>query len=310
MSLKNILNKFASSYLFVLSVSLLVSLLFPTQTVKLASFSTLFLGSIFFLSALKIDLRETLGYFKDKAMFVVVILVMLILLPIAVYFVTLSLVPNLAIAFLLLAVMPCGMTAPLLSEICGGKQSLALVLTISTSLLAPFTVPIVIKVLAGANVDVSMYDMFVSLAKVIFIPFILANIVKYFWYKKIQPAYKSFKSISTVLLGLLIVSVVSQQADVIIGGLQGKFLFYLFLTFVFFIIVHFLGYFVVFWRDKKDRITITICISYMNFTLAIYLAGKFFVDPNIVIPVILSVLPWSILLIPFKFIIRKLKLVN
>jgi len=47
---------------------------------------------------------------------------MLFVLPVAVYYITSAVYPSLAIAFLLLAAMPVGMTAPLLAEISGGKH--------------------------------------------------------------------------------------------------------------------------------------------------------------------------------------------
>jgi len=308
MSIKGIFVKLIESYIFVLLASLLIGIIFADYTVVLSNYSTIFLGIIFFFSALKIDLKEVIGYFKDKKMLLVTNAFMLFILPIAVYYLTLVVYPDVAIAFLVLAAMPSGMTAPLLSEICGGRQSLALILTITTSLLAPFTVPLVIKLVAGASVEVSALAMFWSLAKVIFIPFILANFIKYFFQSKIKATYYTFKPISIILLGLLIMGIVAKQADAILNGLRGQFLIYILLLFIFFIVLHAIGYFAVFWRDKKDRVTITVCLTYMNFTLAIYLAGQFFDEPNITVPVILSVLPWSLLIIPFKYFIKKFKL--
>jgi BASS family bile acid:Na+ symporter len=295
------------SYVFVLLLSLALGLFFPEYALKLEPFGTLFLGIIFFLSALKIDLKEFIKYLKDQKMVVAVNFVMLIGLPVVVYYATLLIYPDLAIAFLLLAAMPAGMTSPLLAEICGGKQSLALVLTISTSLLAPFTVPLMIKLLAGATVQVDTLAMFLSLVKVIFIPFILANLVKYFWHHRIKASYFTFKPISTALLGLLIMGIVAKQSATILGGLNVAFLVELAALFSLFVFFHLAGYYAAWWRKRDDRVTITICLAYLNFTLAIYLAGKFFDDPKIVVPVVLSVLPWSLLIIPFKYLTKKAK---
>ncbi len=295
---------FVESYLSVVILALFLGILFSQEVLFLAEYSTIVLGAIFFLSALKINIREVADSLTDKKMLIVVNVFMLILFPVLIYYGTLALVPSLAIAFLLLAAMPVGMTAPLLSEIVGGKQSLALVLTVSTSLLAPITVPFVMNMLAGATVSIDFFDMFFSLAKVIFIPFILANILKLFWRKKINKVTVHFKSISVLLLGVLIMSIVAKQADVIIEGLYGgSALVDLGLLFILFIVFHIFGYFTIFWREKSDRITTTVCLTYMNFTLAIYLADKFFQEPAIVIPVVLSVIPWAILLTPFKYLI-------
>ncbi|MBI5654371.1 bile acid:sodium symporter [Candidatus Uhrbacteria bacterium] len=307
MKLLNYFRVLLESYVFILLLSLTIGLLLPQYAILLAPYGTFFLGIIFFLSALKIDLKEFAKYLKDAKMVVAVNFMMLIGLPIIVYYATLLIYPDLAIAFLLLAAMPAGMTSPLLSEICGGKQSLALVLTISTSLLAPFTVPLMVGLLAGATVQVDTLGMFLSLVKVIFVPFILANIIKYFWHHKIKATYFTFKPISTVLLGLLIMGIVAKQAATILGGLNVTFLIEIAALFVLFAFFHVVGYYTVWWRKRDDRVTITICLTYLNFTLAIYLAGKFFNDPKIVVPVVLSVLPWSLLIIPFKYGMKKFK---
>jgi len=299
-----------NSYFVILVAALVLGMAFSGQVVVLEPFSTVFLGIIFFLSALKIDLKEVISYLGAKKMIFVVNLFMLIAFPVVVYYLTLSVVPALAIAFMILAAMPSGMTDPLLSEISGGRQSLALVLTISTSLLAPLTVPLVIKLLAGQAVAVSFSTMFLSLAKIIFIPFVIANIIKFFWNESIKKISSGFLPVSIIFLGLLIMGIVAKQADVIIEGLKGgQSLTYLAYLFILFIIFHIIGYFSVFWREKRDRITVTVCLSYMNFTLAIYLVDKFFSDPNIIVPVILSVVPWSVLFPLFKYGTRKNNLI-
>jgi BASS family bile acid:Na+ symporter len=308
--LQKIFQKLSDSYFVIVIFSLLVGVIFSEQAIALAPHVTIFLGIIFFLSSLKIEMRDIFAYLNDKRMLFVVNVFMLLVLPALVYYATLSLFPLLAIAFLILAAMPSGMTTPLLSELSGGKQNLALVFTVSTSLLAPVTVPLMIKLLAGTAVAVSFSSMFISLAKVIFIPFILAQIIKRFTEKGIEKVKFIFKPTSVILLALLIIGIVAKQADSIIEGLRGgESLIYLALLFALFVVFHIVGYFTAFWREREDRITITVCITYMNFTLAIYLVDQFFTEPNIIVPVILSVIPWALLLMPFKWITRRTLLI-
>ena len=303
-----IILKFLNSYLLVVVVALVVGVLFSSSVIFLAPLSTLFLAIIFFLSSLKINLKQVWEEAHHWPTVLVVNIAMLFVIPAAIYLLTQSVYPTLAIAFLLLAVMPSGMTAPLLSEIVGGKQSLALVLTISTSLLAPITVPLVVKGLAGAEIAVSFWDMFWALAIVIYVPFILAQIVKRLKENYIQKVAHTFKPISILFLGLLIMAVVSRQAEVITESIfsGGEALVYLVALFIFFIILHLFGYMTIFWRDHVERITTTVCLTYMNFTLAIELANRFFPEPNILIPVVFSVIPWALLLSPFGKIARRL----
>lgn len=308
MKLIHIIKKFTESHITIVLASLLFGVIFSDFFIDYSKYALLFLAIIFFLSSLKIDLKKVYEHMHDIPMLVTVNVFMLFLFPVIVYYAALFMYPDLAIAFLILAAMPAGMTAPLLAEISGGKQSLALVLTVSTSLLAPFTVPLVIKVLAGTVVEVSYMSMFTDLAKVIFIPFVIAQVIKRFAQSAIDRTAIVFKPISVIFLGLLIMVVVAKQADAIIQGFigGGNSLIYLMAMFILFIIFHFAGFFLVFWRNNRDRVTITVCLTYMNFTLAIALADKYFVDPNIVIPVVFSVIPWAILLVPYKYLMHKL----
>jgi len=302
MPASSFLRKLIESYVFVLCVALGAGLLLSKYTILLAPYSTLFLCAIFFLSSLKINLKEVGKDVKDVPMLIVVNLWMLIILPIVTFMIARVVAPDFAVAFMLLAAMPAGMTSPLLAEVIGGRESLALVLTVTTSLLAPFTVPLMVKLLAGASVTVGFWTMFLSLAKVIFIPFAVAQLVRLFWSKPVTRLAPKFKPLSIMLLGLLIAGIVAKQAATILAGLNGPFLMAIVWLFVLFALFHVLGYFTVFWRSVSDRMTITLCVTYLNFTLAIYLAGLFFTDPKIVVPVVLSVLPWSLYMIPFKYL--------
>ena len=305
--MKQILKTLSNSYFAIILVALAAGLIIPGIK-ELGNISTLLLGAIFFLGALKINLKEAVKYLKAIKMLLVVNIFMLILFPVAAYAITLLIIPELALALLLLAAMPSGMTDPLLSEISGGGQGLALILTISTSLLAPFTIPLVLQLAAGTEIAVSFLDMSLALMKVIFIPFILAEIIKHIWDKSVKRWTPTIKPISIILLALLIAGIVAKQKAPILEALSGeKSILYLAALFIFFILLHFIGYFTIFWRNKKDRITVTVCLTYMNFTLAIYLADKFFDEPNIIIPVILAVLPWSLLLFPFSKIMKRVR---
>ncbi len=306
--LHHALRGFTKLYFPILFASLFVGVNFSEQTIHLAPYSTHLLALIFFLAALKIDLKQLISYLKDRKMMFEVNIFMLIALPTVVYFITNWIYPELTIALVLLATMPSGMTDALLSEIAGGNKNLALVFTVSTSLLAPFTIPLMLKLLLGAAVVVPFMDMAILLGKVIFVPFIIANLLKMMFRKQIDEAYDWFTPVSIILLALLTIGIVAKQSDIIRSALVGgKPMIYLALLFTFFIGIHLISYLMVFWRNHTDRIAITICSTYMNVTLAIYLADKFFTGTNVVAPVILAILPWSLLLVPFKAIVGHIK---
>ncbi len=302
----NILRKLLESYTTILVISLFIGLTLPETGGIFTPYTTPFLQLIFFLSSLKLNIRDVKNETKNLRSVLLVNLYMLILFPIAVYFLAKILVPSYAMPLLILATMPAGMTSVLFTELIGGSVGLALVLTTTTSLLAPFTVPVMIRLLAGASVAVPTAQMFLSLLMVIIVPFALAQIARRLFHEKIKASFWTFKPISIALLGCLIMGVVAREAPRMTQNLA-VFLPALAILFVFFTLLHLAGYFGIPHLAKKDRLATTVCLTYMNFTLAIYLAGKFFPDPKILIPVILSVFPWSIGMIPFKAIVQNFK---
>ena len=307
--IKQLTHKFLNlleSYFFIIVVALGGGLLLSEQTVLLAPFATFMLQVIFFLTSLKLDYHELYKLRKAWKMILAANAFMLILFPVAIYLLTNQLYPAMAVPLLLLAVMPTGMTAPLLVEVVGGRVSIALILTLTTSLLAPITIPLMISWLASTAVTVSALTMFWSLVKVIVIPFVLAQIVRTIAGKKIEPLFPAFKPISIVLLGLLIAGLVARQAEVITSNIGLTLIYQLVALFIFIGIILIIGYFVAFWRKCNDRVTVSVSVTMLNFTLAIYLAGEFFTDPNVLMAAVLVIFPWTLLLIPYKWIIRKI----
>lgn len=294
------------SYLFVIVLALVFALVWPNQAVLLAPGATLFLQVIFFLTSLKLDAKSIAKEVADVRMLAITTFFMLIALPAVVFLIAQAIVPSMAVALLLLAAMPTGMTAPLLVEVVGGKTGMALVITLLTSILAPFTVPLMIGLFASTAVTVSALTMLVTLAKVILVPFVLAQLLRLLWPHKLQATFFTFKPISIILLGLLIAGVVAKQAHVILNGLETTILFQLIMLSIFICALLVAGYFIAFWRSPQERMTVTVCTTFMNFTLAIYLAGEFFPDPAVTLAAVLVVFPWSLLLLPYKFALTTL----
>lgn len=295
--MKNILKLLAESYIFIMVAALVLGLFLPASQ-YLVAWNTLILQIIFFLSCLKISPKQVWDYLKDWRFLLLANVLMLIGFPVLVWLTLGGLAPDMGMALFLLAAMPVGMTAPLLVEVVGGKQSVAMVLTVTTSLLAPITIPLLTKLLYGASVSVDALGMFRQLALVIFLPFLIAMVVRRLLGKRLDKVKPATKPMSIVLLGLLIAGAVAKQSDQIIG--LSKDWFQLFVAigtlFIFFLVMHLIGYYAFWWKKHDDKNTSSISLTYMNFTLAIYLASQFFPKPQILLPLVLSILPWATLL--------------
>lgn len=292
------------SYIFVVASALVIGLLFADHVSILTRYTTIFLQIIFFLSSLKLDPRNLIKETRDIKTILAANAFMLLILPAVVYLIAAPLLPTLAIPLLLLAAMPSGMTTPLLAEVIGGKQGIALAITITSSLLAPLTIPLVIQVFARTAVSVDAFDMFFKLLAVIVLPFAVAQLVRFFFHRKLQVTYFTFKPISIALLGLLIAGAVAKQAPVILANLNTSMLLKLTLLFVFLTVLFVVGYYVAFWKKHAERVTIAVSVTFLNFTLAIYLASTFFDDPDVVLMSVLVIFPWVLMLLPFKVAVQ------
>jgi predicted Na+-dependent transporter len=289
--LKRILSQ---SYLIMMLAALLVGVFLP-QARALTAVNTLILQIIFFISCLKIDPRSVWEHLKDWRFLVLANAVMLIGFPLVIWLLGLAWHSDFEFALFLLAAMPVGMTAPLLVEVAGGKQSAAMVLTVTTSLLAPFTIPLLTKLLYAKSVAVDASSMFVQLALVIFVPFIVAMIVKYALPRSVAALKNRTKPLSVVLLGLLITGAVAKQSGPILAYAADfkKFLLAIAGLYVFYLALHLTGYFVFWWKPRDIKQTASISLTYMNFTLAIFLASQFFPRPGILLPLVFSIIPWA-----------------
>lgn len=200
--------RLVESYLFIAVASIALGLFFPEAFSRLGPYTTLFLQVIFFLSSLKLETSELLRAGKQWKTFLAANALILFALPVAVYLVATPLVPDLSFALVLLAAMPVGMSLPLMVDVIAGDRSLALLLTISSSLL---------------------------------------------------------------------------------------------ILFVFFVAIHLFSHITFHRKPYKEQVTIAAAATFMNFTLAIYLASVYDFPPAVVLTLVLSIIPWAILLIPFKW---------
>lgn len=305
MSILKLFNRLVGSYLFVVVLALVVGLLFPQHVSVLTQYTTVFLQIIFFLSSLKLDPKVVLKEGRDVRLIFLANTFKLLVLPAVVYLVAIRFFPTMAVPLLLLAAMPSGMTTPLLVEVVGGKQGLALVLAITSSLIAPLTIPLVIGYFAGTAVTVNAFEMFLKLVYVIVIPFVIAQVVRRFFHRRLSATYFTYKPISIVILGMLIAGAVAKQASVILTRVDVSMLILLFVLFLFVALLLFVGYVMAYWRDCSDRLTVAISTAFMNFSLAIFLANAFFPDPNVLLASVLVIFPWTMMLLPFKHLVRR-----
>ncbi len=301
MSLTRLRELFLNNQIVLVLLALIAGAMFPAVFKPLAQFQTPLLMAIFFASSLRLNPKETLSYAKDWRLMLVANLVMLILIPLAMWFPLYLFAPDWALAFLIVGAMPTGLTIALIADLFGGKTSLAMLISVTTSLLAPITVPIVFLLAVGRTIPIPVLTLFGSLFITIVIPFAGAMAVRS-KYKNVIKKHDTFwRELSLSLFVLLLAAVV---ADTVTGEAihigWGEFGI-LSVMLVYMGGIGWLSYAITNWRTTTERVTVALCMLYMNNTLALYVGNTFFKEAHVIPKLLLILTAVNILLLPIKW---------
>ena len=120
-----------------------------------------------------------------------------------IYYIFYFVAPDYALAALLLTGVSTGVVSPMISNMVKGNSSLVLVVVVITSVLAPFTLPALIKIVVARETAISFLAMFKMLAMVIFIPIILVEIIRYMLPRLVAPILKIQFPVSLLMFALM-----------------------------------------------------------------------------------------------------------
>lgn len=293
----------------VVLAGIVAGMLVPSLFEPLHGWNTAFLQLIFFFSALRVDMRELSRYASDLRMNALVSVFHLILFPTIIFFLVRTLAPDWALAYLIILAVPTGMTIALMADYFGGKTSLAIVITILSSLLAPFTMPILFSVLVGRTIPIDSFGMLRDLLWAIVLPFFLAWLLHRASPKVVERGSGLWRTGSILLFGILIASIVSKT-----GGEEGAFtltlstytLVMIAFSAILMVVLVYLSYRMIYWRTVSERMTIALCMIYLNNTLSLYIADRFFADQHIIPQLVVILLLLNAMLPGFKFFAYRL----
>lgn len=292
----------------VVLLGILLGTFFAPSFRWLNAYSTPLLVIVFFTSSLRLSLPELTGYLKDWRMILIATLFMLVVIPLALFIPARYLAPDWAIALLIMGAMPTGMTIALIADYFGGKTALALLITAATSLVAPFTIPFIFKIAIGTYVPIPVFPMFWSLFVTIVLPLILALIVKHATPKLVTRYDGIFREISVLAFGILITGITANS----VGPTSLTMSFYDMIVLLGIILwlgaLTWVSYHIVSWRTPPERMTIALCMVYLNNTLALFVADKFFHEQHLIPKLLLLLVVVNLLLPPIKYAARKMTL--
>jgi predicted Na+-dependent transporter len=297
----------ANFWLFLI-IALVCGLALPNFGKHLNALIIPLLMVLLFLAYLKIDIIEIVAHVRKPIFLLYILLIYLLCIPLLVYFVFLHLDSQLALALAFLSAMPPGIGSPALTDIVEGNTSLSTALSLIAHLISPFTLLFILFFTTGKALHIDAVSLLKTLVLVSFIPLVAAQVIRRMSVRVVQTVNRTkifYSSITIFLFAFITYIITAGQSQAILTQPLDAVRNLLWL-YCFFIFLHAVGYLVAFWRNKPDRIALSVSKAYMNNALAIALAIAFF-SPHIAYIIVLSDIPWNTTLGGFKYLLKFLK---
>lgn len=124
-----------------------------------------------------------------------------------------NLPPEIAAGVILVGSSPSGLASNVMSFISKSNVALSITLTACATLLAPFTTPLLMKLLASSYVPIDALSMFWSITKIVLLPVIGGLIFNYFLYERFKFLGKLMPIISMAGIAFIIAIITASGRD-------------------------------------------------------------------------------------------------
>jgi BASS family bile acid:Na+ symporter len=289
--------------LLVFFTSMVAGVVWPAECRFLGAYLSPMLMGLLFLAFLKVQpsaIWETLRRYPVKL--AMLILAKLIVLPCLLYLAVAKFFPDYTLGIILLAGVSTGLSASFFAGIVGASIPLVLAMTVSTTLLLPVTLPLIVRILFGRELHFDLVGLTGLLAAMIFVPFLAAWLCQRISTKLSDWVDGHSYPISLVLFtalnlgafGLYAPFLKEHQAQVLIALMVG-----------FGLAAIMAGTGMLLFRSSppSERIAAAGALAWINNVLIIVLGG-YFSDPLTSVTAALYLIPYYFLIIPLSHLLR------
>ncbi len=269
----------------------------------LLGFMMLFL----FLSFLKIDFSALLDTsLRSLLLLAAMALVKLIVLPTALYAIALFVMPDYAVPILLLSGISTGVVAPFLASLVAADVATVLRMVIVTSLAVPFSLPCLVKLLAGAELSIPLDLMMRLLALVIFVPMGAVLVLRRLVPQALEKIAERQYPVSLLLFALINLGVFSKYSSFFFGD-PAQLLLCLAVAYVLSVIYYVTGFLLIPARQPSQRLAAGLSLALMNNVLVIVFSSRFFgpLSPTLAA---MYMFPFFTMIVPVKLLAHRLEL--
>ena len=259
-----------------------------------------FLGGILYFSCLKVRWAEVTTAARDGRLLLRIAglsLVKLLLLPVIVYLVMCAIAPPWAPGVFLVAMMPAGLSALAFADLYGGSRIAALAFTLMTSLVCPFTIPILLDwAVPGPSAGLGSVLLVKSLyvAVLLVAPFLLAQATRIAAPEFIHRHHARWGSGSIACICILIFISVAANRQHWAAWSGADFVMPLAMISLATVILALGAWPITRLLTRPEAVSFACSTVYMNNGLAVALAVSFYQgDPRLLLPAILVQIPMT-----------------
>ncbi|MCJ7685329.1 MAG: hypothetical protein MUO68_13665, partial [Desulfobacteraceae bacterium] len=133
-------------------------------------------------------------------------------IPLIVYYLFKAFYPSYAVAALLLTGISTGVVAPFISALVNANGPMVLIMVVTSSLIVPFTLPALVKIVLERNLEISFWEMTQILSMVIFFPVIAVQLLRRVASRPLESLMKRRFPISLIIFAAINLGVFSRYA--------------------------------------------------------------------------------------------------
>lgn len=269
-------------------LAIILGLIFPVGT-NYKFIIPYLLAIIMFFSFLKIEYKFKHFFRKELFYF---LLIGLLLIPLIVFFLTKNLESNLRLGLFLVSITPTAIGAPIICEFIKGNREFIISNVVFYNILSPFSYTLLLSLFfRTSEIIIPTRQIFVKLLIMVFVPFLIAFIVRRFGNIKLN-LLKISKYLSSISF-VLVVGLAISSASLYLRELDSFEILKIFLIVFSLAIVSFsIGY--LFSRDKKIKKTLALVFGHKNSALTTWVALSNFSTP-VVIPMMFYIISHHII---------------
>jgi predicted Na+-dependent transporter len=289
-----------SHFGFVLAAAFVIGFFFPALGKIPSEGITVILSVVIFMSCFSMKVEDLLRVRPTE--FVLYYIARFLLFPAFAFCISRMIYAKASPAILLLCLMPAGVSSTAFSAILGGNVPLSLFTVAFTTLVTPLVVPTILTYCLESSFHLDSSRLFFVLAVTLFLPMLL-----YIPLRKNRPVNRWISAngsfLSVVAIGATIAIVISKYRNTLIQDPMSLFPF-LGTAFLLYAALYLFG-FLFFKAELRTRISYCVCSGANNIALAISLSLLYF-PPETSLFLVLSEIPWVMLLVPFRQLERRI----